>query len=369
MSKPKSDNRMQWILKLEELEQSREEDAVYHTEYEICSEVRIPGVFTYGHGMMECALYQESDDNGLYTYILRIKHIEKIFEYDEEKYSKEGYYFKEGLIGEIITLISFHFQARFYLKATIVGEMTATSIKSRTEHKFLYRKVNDDLTCLNLEMFSDQERNWVNGGLVEFLDLIKEIDQKYHQNLIQSFHWYSKGIKEIGTDHELFFIKLVSSIEALLDITGAENDELGNKLHELKKVNTFDAEEWIQIERWLDNRMIRKRFVDFYTEHSVGFTGVVPEKASHCYIAEEQIPKYIKRIYDARSAYLHTGKPMFLSNDMRNDDMKKWDLDPTMGMSIDRKKIPEKEKLPRSRWFERITNYSIRQYLHGLSEQ
>ena len=60
---------------------------------------------------------------------------------------------------------------------------------------------------------------------------------------------------------------------------------------------------------------------------------------------------------------------MFLSSDSRNEDAKKWDVDPTLGMSVDRKKIPEKEKLPRSRWFERITNHSIRQYLQELSGQ
>ena len=181
MSTEKIDNRIQWILRLEELEKAKESDPVYYTDYEICSEVRIPGVLTYGNGMIECALYQEVDDDGLYTYILRIKHIQKVFEYDDENYSKDGYYFREGLIGEIIALISFHFQARFYLKATIIGELTATSVKNRTEKKFLYRKIHDDLTCLNIEMFSNQERNWVDSGLAEFLDPIKEIDQKYHQ--------------------------------------------------------------------------------------------------------------------------------------------------------------------------------------------
>lgn len=365
----KIDNRMQWILGLEELEKTKENIPVYYTDYEICSEVRISGVLTYSNGMIECSLYQESDTDGLFTYILRIKHIQKVFEYNENNYTKDGYYFKEGLIGEIIALFSFYLQARFYLKATITGEMSATSLRSRFENKFLYRKINNDLTCLNLEMFSNQDRNWNNCGLVEFLNLIKELGQNYHQNLIQSLHWYSEGIKEIGTDHELFFIKLVSSVEALLDITGTESDGLAQKLHDLHGANTFDTDEWVQIERWLKNRMIRRRFTEFYINHSIGFTSAVPKEAAHCYIPGEQIPEYIKRIYDARSAYLHTGKPMFLSNDMRNDEMKKWDVDPIMGMSADRKKIPEKEKLPRLRWFERITNYAVKHYLQEISKQ
>ena len=230
MKRQKIDNRMQWVLKLEELEQAGE-TPIYFTEYEICSEVRIPGVFTYGDGMLECSLYQEADDNNLYTYILKIKHVEKVFDYDESNYSKDGYYFKEGLVGEIIALFSFYFQARFYLKATITGAMTPQSIRMRLEKKFLYKKINDDLTCLNLEMFSNHDRNWCkDNGLLNFLDSTKTVDEKHHQNLIRAVHWYSVAIKEIGVDHELFFIKMVSSIEALLDISKVESDNLEKKL-------------------------------------------------------------------------------------------------------------------------------------------
>ncbi|MDP2676209.1 MAG: HEPN domain-containing protein [bacterium] len=364
MNEPKIDNRMQWILKLEEPEQA-EGNPVYFTEYEICSEVRITGVFTYGNGMFECSLYQEADDNNLYTYILKIKHVEKVFEYDESNYSTDGYYFREGLVGEIIALFSFHFQARFYLKATITGAMTPYSIRMRMEHKFLYKNIKDDLTCLNLEMFSSQNRNWCkDNNLTNFLDSIRAVDQQYHQSLIRAIHWYSVAIKEMGVDHELFFIKMVSSIEALLDISKMEPDDIEKKMVGLK--DSFTPDEWIQVERWLQNRKIRKRFAYFLEKHSDGFSGEVPERASHCFIAKDKVVTYAKRIYDARSAYLHTGKPMFLSMDMRGDDSKKWDLDPSMGMSIDRKKISEKEKLPRTRWFERIVNYSIHSFIMDI---
>ncbi len=362
-TKSQGDNRMQWILRLEELEQAGE-SPVYFTEYEICSEVRIPGVFTYGNGMFECSLYQEADDNNLHTYILKIKHVEKVFEYDESKYSKDGYYFKEGLVGEIIALFSLYFQARFYLKAIVTGVMTPNSLRKRMEKKFLYKNNNDDLTCLNLEMFSNQDRNWSkDNGLSNFLDLISKVDQKYHQSLIRAVHWYSVAIKEVGVDHELFFIKMVSSIEALLDISKAESDDLEKKLMRFKDRELFSPDEWSQVKKWLQNRRIRKRFTDFLEKYSNGFSGEIPKEASHCFIPKNKVSAYAKRIYDARSAYLHTGKPMFLSMDMRGDDTKKWDLDPAMGMSVDRIKISETEKLPRTRWFERIVNYSLKSFI------
>ncbi len=361
MTNPDADNRMQWILKLDELGQAGG-SPVYFTEYEICSEVRIPGVFTYEYGMFECALYQEVDDNYLYTYLLKVKHIENVFEYNKDNYSKDGYYFKEGLIGEIIALFSFYFQARFYLKATITGSMTSHSCRRRLERKFLYKKIDDDLTCLNLEMFSDQGRNWCKDpGLTNFLDSIRAIDQKYHQGLIRSLHWYSEAIKEIGVDHELFFIKMVSAVEALVDISETEIDGLTRKLIDFKVYLTTDEQG--QIDNWIKNRKIRKRFVDIIEKYSNGFTGACPEQASHCYIAKDKIATYVRRIYDARSAYLHAGNPMFLSMDMRGGGVKMWDLDPCMGKSMDRKEIFEKEKLPRTRWFERIVNYSLKSFI------
>lgn len=361
------DNRMQWILKLEELEKAHEE-RVYYTEYEICSEARITGVFTYKNGAFESSLYQEADDNNLYTYILKIKDIEKSFEYNKNDYSKNGYYFKEGMVGEIITLFSFYFQVRFYLKATISGVMRSHRIRTRIEKKFLYKKSIDDLTCLNIEMFSEQNRNWCkDNGLSNFFDSIIKLDQKYHQSLIYALHWYSVAIKEIGIDHELFFIKMVSSVESLLNISNMEPDDLEKKITQLNSEKIFSPDEWNQIKNWLDNRKIRKRFSGFIKDYSEGFFVEVVGSATHCYILENDVIKYSNRIYDARSAYLHTGKSMFLSMDMRSEESKKWDTDPCLGTSADRNTRSEEEKLPRTRWFERIVNYSLKSFIKSLS--
>jgi hypothetical protein len=356
------DKRMEWILRLEEFEKATD-PTTYCTEYEICSEVRISGVFTYGNGMMMCSLFQEADDRGLFTYILRINHVEKEFEYDENKYSTEGYYFKDGLIGEILAMFSIYFQSRFFLKAVISGEMTATSIRTRFEKNLRYKKM-EDISCLDIEMFSDQNRNWCrNNGLNNFLDSIISIDEVYHQNLIRSLHWYTEAIKELGVNHELFFIKMVSSVEALLEFVEVQNDVFSNKLYKLTEADLFDSEEGNEIKNWLTNRKIGKKFVSFLMKYSQGFTEEIPKVATHCYIKEAEIKDYARRIYNARSAYLHTGKPMYLSMDMRADDMQKWDVDPSGGMMVDRKKFSEKEKLPRMRWFERLVNYSLRKFI------
>ncbi len=359
MSKQKTqDKRMAWILRFDELERA-EGEKEHFTEYETCSEVRMPGVFTYGNEMLHCSLYQEADENGLYTYLLRIKNVEKIFEYDEESFSKDGYYFEKGLIGEILAILSFYFQARFYLKAEV---LIFGDIKSRREHKLRYRKI-DGLKCVNYEMLSDQKRNWSDAGLVQFFESIRNLGQEHHQKLIQAFNWYSEAIKELGIDHELFFIKMVSAVENLLKDIKTPDDSLKVKLLELKEDKFFTKKEGTDVDNWLENRGIIKRFLGFFDKYSAGYFKAGFRKAAHCYIRKKDSEEYLKRIYNARSKYLHEGKPMYLSLNMCHKESWKWDVDPSGGMGVDRRKIPGKEKLPHVRWFERIANHSIKNFI------
>jgi len=359
----KTDNRMQWILIVEECKKFKNKKA-YFTEYEICSEVRIPGVLDYENGALLCSLLQEKNQKGLYTYTVRVKHIEKEYKFDENSYSKEGYYFKNGLIGELMTLFSVYFQARFYLKATVIGELTSKSIRLRYENEFQYKIPHP---FLNLEMFSDQKRNWAYpDGLKAFLDTIRKLDQKYHQNLIRAFYWYAEAIKEIGIDHQLFFIKMVSAVESLLKFVKISPDSLDKKLRKMINNGEFNNDESSAIERWLENRKIRQRFTGFLQQYSNNFFKGGKRKAKHCYIYRNQLDKYAKRIYDARSAYLHNGNPMYLSLDMRSEYAKYWDLDPSLGTMIDRKKFATNEKLPRIRWFERIVNHCLKSFIKQL---
>lgn len=367
-SKSQIDNRMQWILAIEEAKKAKKKDT-YFTDYEICSEVRIPGVLNYQNGALMCSLFQDADSNGLYTYIVRVKHIFKEYKFDESKYSKEGYYFKDGLIGELMAIFSVYYQARFFLKATVSGELTPKSVRMRNEKKFRYVRTHPSS---NYEMFTtDKKRNWANeSGLGAFIDKISIIDQSYHQALIRAFFWYLEAVKEIGVDSQLFFIKMVSSIEALLQFLPKSSDEFENKLIKVVKNgdNSFVSEEIQEVHNWLNNRKIGHRFVTFFKTYSTGFVKGGRRKANHCYIIKKDVSEYIRRIYNARSAYLHIGKPMYLSQDMVMDSARKYDLDCSSRMMADRKKFDDKEKLPRMRWFERIANYSIKNFIDSLSQ-
>lgn len=354
---------MQWILIAEECEKATDKKA-YFTEYEICSEVRIPGVFDYGDGIIQCGILQEANQDGLYTYTVRVKHIKKEYKFDEKNFSKEGYFFNDDLIGELITLFSFYFQARFYLKAIVFGTLSSKSLRTRDEKDFAYRRPQK---LLNIEMFSDNNRNWAYGnGLKQFLDAIRLIDSKYHQSLIRAFYWYREAIKDIGVNHQLFYIKMVSSVEALLNFVELDSDSLESKMSDLIGNKKFNQQEIDELNNWLRNRKISQRFISFIKKYSKGFCKGGKRRASHCYIKKEDIEKYTKRIYKARSEYLHNGKPMYISFDMGMKEAGTWDLDPSLGMSADRRNIPANEKLPRPRWFERVVNYCLNNFIKEI---
>lgn len=357
----KFDNRMQWVLMLEEYNKNRSKKE-YFTEYEVCSDVRIPGVLNYGNGYLHCGIFQEKNEEGLYTYIIRTKHIGKEYKWDIDNYSKDGYYFKDGLIGELLAMFSVYFQIRFYLKSTITGELSPDGMRFRLQHKFQYNKLSP---FLNYEMFSDQKRNWAHDdGLKLFLDKIRKLDQKYHQDIIQSFYWYTEAVKEIGGDHQLFFIKMVSAVESLLGFVEITKDDLEEKMKQVTKDREiFNEKDVIEIENWIRNRKIKSRFLHFFQRYASGYFKGGKRKAQHCFIKKEDLDKYIKRIYDARSKYLHRGTPMYLSFDMSVENCELWDLDPTLGMMIDRKTVLANDKLPRLRWFERITNHCIKKFI------
>src|SRR6266404_9565643 len=110
-----SDNRMGWIRNLEALADGREQ---YTVEYELGSECRIPGLLDYGDGKIICAamsIDESRDGFRLYNLILRFPLGPGDF---NRQADKEGYYFKGGVLGELLALMSVFFRCRFYLIST-----------------------------------------------------------------------------------------------------------------------------------------------------------------------------------------------------------------------------------------------------------
>lgn len=164
---------------------------------------------------------------------------------------------------------------------------------------------------------------------------------------------------------------MVSCVESLLSFIELHNDKLGVKIEEIILLNEkFSNQEKEEVKNWLKNRKIKKKFIEFIKIYSSGFFRGGNRKAKHCYIKKKDLINYLGRIYDARSYYIHEGKPMYISSDLRMQVGEKcylWDISPDLGIYADKRKILGGEKLPRVRWFERIVNYSLKNFIKKIA--
>lgn len=106
-----NDNRMRWIRNGEALQGACQR---YTIEYELGSDCRIPGLLDYEKAKIICGpLTIDESRNGLFLYNLVAQY--PLGPQPNIRADDKGYYFKEGILGEIIALMSLHFRCRFYL--------------------------------------------------------------------------------------------------------------------------------------------------------------------------------------------------------------------------------------------------------------
>lgn len=355
----KNDNRMRWIRNLEKL--SKKDAKSYFVECEIATECHITGVLDYNNGMILCGgLTIEKDQNGLYHYLLKVKYADDKESHCNNRANKKGYCFKDGILGELLAIFSLYFQCSFYLIATFSGELTNHGLKIKTENRFIYRFCNP---LIHPQIFSSKNRNFA-IGLINFLDTIKSLDTKYHQQFILACYHYARSLKEIGVDSEMVFIRLVSAIETLSKfIKLNKNNDLfsGKAFEDIIKDDVLSRPEMEEFKKIFENKKSKARFIAFVERYSGGSFKGGNYKAKHCKITKKQLPNVLRAIYDARSAYLHNGEPMYLSRPIHGGE--KWDTDPSMGMIIDNRSFPASQKLPFTYFFEGIVRQCLLNFL------
>lgn len=380
---------MGWIRNFKIID-SIDKRRIYSVVYEVASEARLTGHFSYKKGEMEVIglsiLSYQRDRNGLYHYALRLPFF-TFPDYYEDAVSSDGYYFPSGDGGELISLFSVFLQARFYLVARYddvkngcIGqklEYGEDFSKKEFNYKSFYPMFRDDI---------DDKKNL--NGLNDFLDSIRLMNSKDHQSFVLACSHYLKGLKEIGInveDEELSYIRLVSAIEVLAERMNVD-DPLDNKDFSLFEV--IDNPEVVKRLYEVLNvdkhgkTHIKKptlKFILFIEKYSKGF--FVGEKynegnpAADYIIFEKDLKMHLENIYSARSSYLHAGKPMFLSRYYDVDFNA--DIDPVYGegrdmMKIEFRKVGKgkiKYLLPHLNWFESLVRYCLLEYLKDKSRE
>ncbi|MGP8252935.1 MAG: hypothetical protein ACLQHF_12945 [Terracidiphilus sp.] len=329
LSMPKeSDNRMGWIRNLETLARESEQFTV---EYELGSECRIPGLLDYSDGRIICALMSTEESGGglrLYNLILHVPRDR----HGHNLKAGKGYYFKDGRLGEMVALMSLFFRCRFYLISSRhpPGD-PRMGMTLKREYRFVRVKCNP---AIHPPLFANPDKNLA-VDFKEFLDTVRTLDPRLHQDFILACHHYARAVREVGIDSEMVFIRLVSAIEALsrhvtLDRKDDSLDE--QKIARLITNSDLSPEQQKELKTTFDVRKSGKKFIRFIEQHSSGYFKGGNFKAKHLKIKRADLGKMLRIIYDARSRYLHAGVPMFLSTPVKGGE--KWDTDPIRGCGL-----------------------------------
>lgn len=362
------DDRMGWIRDLETLARESEQFTV---EYELGSECRIPGLLDYADGKIICALMStEECRSGLWPYNLvlhvpRDRHGHNLKR--DLKADEKGYYFKDGRVGELLALMSLFFRCRFYLISSrhLPGD-ARMGMTLKREYPFVRVQCNP---AIHPPLFENPDKNLA-VDFKEFLDTVRTLDLRLHQDFILACHHYARAVREVGVDLEMVFIRLVSAIETLSKSVTLNRKDDTLEEHEISKLiadSNLSQEHKRELRAVFDVRKSRKKFTRFIEQHSSGYFKGGNFGAKHLKIKRAELGKVLRMIYDARSKYLHAGEPMFLSTPVKGGE--KWDTDPVLEMWIDRRRFDAAQKLPYAHFFEGLVRQCLLNYLRANSSK
>jgi hypothetical protein len=352
-----NDNRMRWIRNLEKLTTAPPR---YSVEYEIASECRIPGLLDYSEGQIICApIYRAKSNDNLTLYNLVLQFPDEPSRHNPNADAK-GYYFKDGVVGELLALMSLFYRCRFHLVSSRVPPKDPRrSAVLKSEYSPLRVKCDP---AIHPPLFDSRGKNLA-IGLADFLNAIRGIDSSLHQRLILACYHYARAVKEVGVDPEMVFIRLVSAIEVLSEhMKLSQREDILNKdrVAALIAESGLSPKEKSELKVVFDVRKSKKKFVRFVEQHCTGYIRGGNFRARHLKIKRKDLPTVLNTIYTARSRYLHAGEPMYLS---MTTTKQKWDIYPMQEMVVDNRKVSAAEALPYAHFFEGLVRHCLLKYL------
>lgn len=361
--KKSADKRMYWIRNLSRIKQGAPASWI---EYELASEARIEGVLNYANSTIFCGpLTLEPNNQRLFKYLLKVK----VAHFDQNEklsnVSRKGYVLREGLLGELVAILSLALETRFFVLSSSWGELNTSGLKIRNEYSIVHRPCTMDIDPVIID---SKKRNFYHD-VPPILDLVFSIKSGYHNELILAFHHYAKALREIAIDDEMVFIRLVSAIEAVAHRMPVPNnkDIMACRKHsEIIREESLSSEEKKEARKIYDVRYSKCRFISFLSAYSKGFFKGGKWKAPHTRILKDDLDNVAATIYNARSAYLHNGIPMYLSTRLRGEY--RWHTDPSSGMILGSRRFVKSEKLPYPYFFHRLVRHCLHNYCESLEK-
>lgn len=348
------DNRMRFLRLL-----TSPEPRAYVNEYEFASEVRITGELNYlNGGLILRLLTTEPNRDGLFKYSMSLA---APAEYRLPRYqaSKDGYYFAGGGTDEVLSLSSLYLRCRFFPIATTFRGINGPPI---TKHE-------NDFSYLQPDRFSDRfifdtsDRNFVR--LEGLFNLVQRLPENLHHKFANAVRLYALALKEIGVRDDQAFIHLVSSVEILAkDIRlDASADPLAEWVERLEEALSDAPEEAkSELANLINLRKSQLKVLAFLNEYMGELLPPAPAGGHDgCKIYREDLPNTVKRIYKARSKFLHEGTSMYMS--MPRIILVDCDYDVSQGQSIDNRQFEPNDKLPGVFFFENLVRQCLLNYL------
>ena len=338
-------------------------DQFYNEEYEYFSDSRICGIFLIGEKRQVSFRMIESEKNeyGYYRYLLCVPTImntdlsndwnKKILE-NVKNAREDGYYFKEGIAGEFISIFAVFLRARFYLRSRVFRYNQEASNKT-TYPVFLPNTVMEYSL-----IFNDEKKN-LTGDLIPFFKKIIKLPDNGHFNLMHSFREYHEALKNIGIDHDIAYLKLVVAVEGVASIEKIRSS-FKEDFPECFELIEGDKKRLSQISNSWANRGSLRSVLYFFEKYLLS---THPEFKETTYLSAEGskpifLEETINRIYNSRSKYVHEGRQMIISYGFQGSF-----YGPSLGGVIDRKKITIEETLPVISYFESMVNVSLISYV------
>ncbi len=176
---------------------------------------------------------------------------------------------------------------------------------------------------------------------------------------------YALAVREIGSNDELDYIHLVSAIEILSKnyVLPANHEPLLSVLDQIRELlRGAGAEAKSELGNLFEQRKSTMKFVSFIQKYS---GDSVPERptldALENKVYKDNLPNALKRIYRARSKFLHEGSSMYMS--IPGMTVGNCDYDSSLGGTIGNRELDPEEKLPSISFFEGLVGICLLNYL------
>jgi hypothetical protein len=343
---------MYWVRILDALAARGAEPSVI--EAEVAAETFIPGMLTYaGHGIVFGPMTVTPDASGLYKYLLRVQQpmpgepiaVDTI----QKTSSRDGYLVRGAPVTELVALFSLVLPARLFVLSTTMRPLDPQYLPRKTECDVL--RATGDLRHKDSMLFSARESRNIDTSLSPLLDAIRRVPAKHHLKLAVAADHYARAIRAIGLEAEMVFVRLVSAIERVMPEHPA--DSLSKKLLALEGLAETEREE---LQVTLQARRACARFVAFLERYANGFFDNEPREPAHTQVTPENLAAVATAIYRARSGYLHSGDPMYISERI---GFPGWHMDPTVGKWEQNRAFTAAQKLPTTEFFHRLVRHCL----------